>query len=126
MVGVFLLWEDLVEDLGVGYLLKSVGRDVMVFNEEEGIRSLDTFSRALRVLSYCLAEAVHLIGVGRGPGGGILGMFAEFFILHEMARIFIEYWKFHGIGACCVCPGAVRNGRFWRLCGWWRRGEDGV
>ena len=90
----------------------------MVMNNEEGIRPLDTFSGALRVLSYSLAEAAHLIGVGRGPGGGILGVFAELSILHELACFFIEYRNGHVIGACCVCPGAVSDGWFRRLWGW--------
>ena len=95
-------------------------------NNKEVIRPLDAFSCSLRVLSYSLAEAAHLIGVGRGPGGGILRVFAELSILHELASLFIEYWKYHGIGACCVRPGAVRDGRFRRLWGWWHHGEDGV
>ena len=74
----------------------------MIVNIEEGIRPIDAFSCALRVLSYSLAEADHLIGVGRGPGGGILGVFAELLILNELACFFIEYWKGRGIGACCV------------------------
>ena len=84
------------------------------------------FSCALRVPYYSLAEEAHIIGVGRGPGGGVLWVFAELLILHEMARLFIKYWKGHVIGACCVCPGAVSDGRFRRLWGWWRCGEDGV
>ena len=98
----------------------------MVVNNEEGIHSLDAFSCYLRVLTYYLAETDHLIGVGRGTGGGILGVFAELSILHELAHLFIEYWKGHGIGACCVCPGVVSDGRFRRLWGWWHCGEDGV
>ena len=98
----------------------------MLVNNKEGIRPLEAFSCALRVLSYSLAEAAHLIGVGRGPGGGILGVFAELSILHELDHLFIEYWKGHGIGACCVCPGAVSNVLFRRLWVWWQRGEDGV
>ena len=98
----------------------------MVVNNEEGIFPLDAFSCALCVISYSLAEADHLIGVGRGPCGGVLQVFEEMSILHELARLFIEYWKGHVIGACCVCPGAVRDGRFRRLWGWWRCGEDGV
>ena len=74
----------------------------MVVNNEEGIRPLDSFSCALCVISYSLAEVVHLIGVGRGTGGGVLGLFAELSILHDLAYLFIEYWKDHVIGACCV------------------------
>ena len=62
----------------------------MVVDNEEGICHLDTFSCALRVLSYSLAEAAHLIGVVRGTGGGVLGKFTELSILHELARLFIE------------------------------------
>ena len=68
----------------------SVGRDVMVVNNEEGIRPLDAFSCALGVLSYSLTEAAHLIGVVHGPGGGVLGVFVELSILHDLARLFIE------------------------------------
>ena len=93
----------------------SVGRDVMLVNNKEGIRPLDAFSCALRVLSYCLAEAAHLIGVGRGPGCDVLGVFAGLSIIHELDHCFIEYWKGHGIGACCVCPSTVSDGRFRRL-----------
>ena len=95
----------------------------MVVNNEEGIHTLDAFSRAFCVLSYELAEAAHLIGVGRGLGSGVLGVFAELLILHELARFFIKYWKGHGIGACCVCPGVVSDRRFRRLWGWWWHGE---
>ena len=98
----------------------------MVVNNKEGIRPLDAFSCDLRVIYYSLSEATHIIGVGRGPGGGVLGVFAELSILYELARFFIEYWKGHDIGAFCVCPGAVSDGRFQRLWGWWWRGEDGV
>ena len=98
----------------------------MVVNHEEGIRPLNAFYCALRVPSYSLEEAAHLVGLGLGPGGGLLWVFVELSILHEMARLFIEYWKGHGIGACCVCPGAVSNVLFRRLWVWWQRGEDGV
>ena len=94
----------------------------MVVNNKEVIRSLDAFSCALRVLSYSMAEVAHLIGVGRGPGGGVLKVFAELSILHELSRFFVDYWKGHGIGACCVRPGLVSYGRFQRLWGWWCRG----
>ena len=81
-VGVFILWADLADNRGVGDLLTYVGRDVMVVDNEEGICPLDALSCALRVLSYSLAEAAHLVGVGCGPGGGVLGVFTEFSILH--------------------------------------------
>ena len=101
-VGVFLLWADLADDQCVGDLLTSIDRDVVLVDNKEGISTLDAFSCALRVLSYSLAEASHLIGVKRGPGGGVLGVFVEFLILHELACLFIKYWKGHGIGTCCV------------------------
>ena len=49
-----------------------------------------------------LAEAAHLIGVGRGPYVGVLGVFEELAILHELARLFIEYWQSHDTGVGCV------------------------
>ena len=104
------MWADLADDQGIFDLFASVGRDAIVVDNEEGIRSLDALSCAIRVPSYPLIDAAHLIGVGRGPGGDVLGMFKELTILHELARLFIEYWKIHGTGAGCVCPGAVRNG----------------
>ena len=116
-VGVFLLWADLADDQCVGDLLTSIDRDVMLVDNKEGISTLDAFSCALRVLSYSLAEAAHLIGVGRGPGGGVLGVFTE---------LFIEYYKIHGIGAGCVCLCVVINGRVRRLWCWWKHGEDGA
>ena len=103
-----------------------VGWGVTVVDNEEGIRPLDAFSCDLRVPSYPLAEAAHLIGVGRGPGGGVLGVFEELAILHELARLFIEYWQIHGTGSGFVFSGVVINGRIRRLWGWRRRGEDGV
>ena len=54
----------------------------MVVDNEEVIRPLDVLSCALCVLSYPLAEAAHLIGVGHGPGGGVIGVFTELLILH--------------------------------------------
>ena len=54
----------------------------MVVDNKEGIRPLGVFSYSLCVLSYPLAEAAHLIGVGRGPGGGVLGVFTELPIFH--------------------------------------------
>ena len=54
----------------------------MVVDNEEGIRPLDEFSCALRVLSYSLEEAAHLVGVGRGPDGGVLRVFTKLSILH--------------------------------------------
>ena len=124
-VGIFIFWEDLADDRCVADLLTCVGRDIMVVDKEEGIRPLDAFSCDLRVLSYSLEKAAHIIGVGRGPGGGVLGVFTELSILHELARLFIESWKIHGIDSGCVCPGAVRNGLVRRLWGWWWSGEDG-
>ena len=94
------------------------GRDVILVDNEEGIRPLNALFCALRVLPYSLAEAAHIIGVGRGTGGGVLGVFTELAILHLLSRLFIEYWKLHGTGAGCVCPGAVKNGRIRRLWGW--------
>ena len=82
VVGVFLLWVDLADDQGVGDLLTSVSRDVMLVDNKEGIFPLDAFSCALCVISYSLAEAVHLIVVGRGLGGSVLGVFTELLILH--------------------------------------------
>ena len=96
------MWADLADDRGVGDFLISVGRDVMVVDNKEGIYYLDAFSCDLRVISYSLSEAAQLIGVGRGPGGGILGVFTELLILHQLDSLFIEYWKSHGIGAGCV------------------------
>ena len=94
----------------------------MVVNHEEGIRPLNAFYCALRVPSYSLEEASHLVGLGRGPGGGVLWVFVELSILHEVARLFIEYWKGHVIGSCCVLPGMVIDGRLRRLWVWWRCG----
>ena len=96
----------------------------MIVDNEEGICSLDAFYCALHVLSYSLAEAAHLLGVGRGPGGGVLGVFMKFSIIHEFASLFIDYCKIHGIGASCVCPVTVSNGRVRILWVWWQRGED--
>ena len=89
-------------------------------DNKEGIRPLDTLSCALRVPSYPLAEASHLIGVGCGPGGGVLGVFKELAILHELARLFIKYWQSHETGSVCVCPGAMSNGQIQSLWGWRR------
>ena len=69
------MWEDLADNRGVGDILTSIVRDVMVVNNEEGICSLNAFSCALRVLYYYLAEASHLIEEGRGTGGGVIGVF---------------------------------------------------
>ena len=80
----------------------SVVRDVIIVDNEEGIRPLEALSCALSVPSYPLAEADNLIGVGRDPGSGVLGVFKELAILHELARIFIKYWHSHGTGAGCV------------------------
>ena len=63
----------------------------MVVDNEEGIRPLDAFSCTLHAISYSLADAAYLIGVGRGPGGGVIGVFTELSILHELASLFIEY-----------------------------------
>ena len=98
----------------------------MVVDNEEGIRLLDAFSCDLHVIYYSLAEAAHIIGVRRGPGDGVLGVFMELSILHELARLFIEYCKSHGIGAGCVCPGEVSNVQVKSFWGWWQRGDDGV
>ena len=68
----------------------SVVSGVVVVDNEEGIRPLDAFSCALRVLSYSLTEAAHLIGVGRVPCGGVLGVFTGLSILHELASIFFN------------------------------------
>ena len=125
-VGVLLLWADLADDRVVGDILTSVSRYFMVVDNEECIRSLDALSCDLRVISYLLAEAAHLIGLRRGPGGGVLGLLVELAILHELARIFIKYWQIHGTGAGCVCPDAVINGRIQSLWGWRRHGEDGA
>ena len=54
----------------------------MVVNDEEGIRPLNAFYCALRVPSYSLEEAAHLVGLGLGPGGGVLWVFVELSILH--------------------------------------------
>ena len=75
----------------MGYLLTSIVRDVIVVDNEEGVRPLDALSCALRVVSYPLSEAAHFIGGGFGPGGGLLGVFTELEILHELASLFIEY-----------------------------------
>ena len=58
-----------------------------------GIRPLNAFSCGLRFPSYPLAEAAHLNVLGRGPCGGVLGMFEELAILHELSRLFIDYWQ---------------------------------
>ena len=118
VVGVFLLWVDLADDQGVGDLFTYVVKDVMVVYNKEGIHPLDVFSCAFRVIYYSLAEAAHLIGVGRGLSGGVLGMFMELSILHELDVLFIEYWKSHGISAGCVFPDAVSNEQVRRLWGW--------
>ena len=95
-------------------------------DNEEGIRPLDAFSCDLRVPTYPLVEAANIIGVGRGPGGGVLGVFDKLAILHELARLFIEYWQIHGTSSGCVLSGAVSHGQIRRFWGWRRRGEDGV
>ena len=48
----FFRWADLVDDRGVVNLLTPASRDVIVVDNEEGIRPLDALSYALRVLSY--------------------------------------------------------------------------
>ena len=88
-VGVFILWADLADDRGVGDFLTSIDRDVVVVDSEEGIRPLNTFSCALCDISYSLSEAAHIVGVGRGPGGGVLGVFTELSILHELDHLSI-------------------------------------
>ena len=93
---------------------------------EEFIRPLDSFSYALCVTPYPLAEAGHLIGVGHGPCGSVLRNFEELAILHELACLVTEYWKIYGTGSGCVCPSEVSNGRIQSLWGWRRRGEDCV
>ena len=85
-------------------------------DNEEGICPLNALSYALRFTSYPQAEVAHLIGVGRVPGGGVLGEFKELAVLHELARLFIEYWQIHDTGAGCVCPGTARN---WRIRRFW-------
>ena len=104
-VGVLLLWADLTDNQGVGDLLKSVVRDVMAVDSEEVIRSLEALSCSLCVIYYPLAEAAHLIGVGNCPGGVVLGVFAELLILHELARLFIEYWQILGTNNRHRCHG---------------------
>ena len=95
-------------------------------DNEEGIRTLNALSCDLRVLSYLLSEAAHLIGLGSGPGGGVLWVFTELVILHYMARLFIGYCQSHGTGVGCLCTGMVSNEQMRRLWGWRRRGEDGA
>ena len=107
-------------------IFTSVGRYVIVVDNEEVIRKIDALSYSLRVPSYPLAEAAHIIGVGRVPGGGILGVFKELEILHELACLFIDYCQSHDTGSGCVFPGAVINGQIQSVWGWRRRGEDVV
>ena len=125
-VGVLIFWADLADDRCVGDIFTSIGRDVTVVDKEEGIRSLDALYCYLCVPSYPLEEAAYLIGVGRGPGGCILGMLTELVILHDLARLLVKYWQSHDTGDGCVCPGALSNGQIRRLWGWRQRGEDGV
>ena len=98
----FFRWADLVDDRGVVNLLTPASRDVIVVDNEEGIRPLDALSCALCVTSYPLEEACHLIGVRRGPGGGVIGVLMELVILHEFACLFIEYCQRHDTGYGCV------------------------
>ena len=86
-------------------------------DNEEGIRTLDELSCSLRVTSYPLSEAAHIIGVGRGPGVCILRVLTELAVLHELAFPLIEYWKSHDTGAGCVCLIVVSNGQIWSLWG---------
>ena len=90
-VGVLLLWEDLADNRGVDGLLTYVGKDVILVDNEEGIRPLGTLLCSLHVTSYPLAEAVHLVVVGHGPCGGVHGVFTELAMLHDLARLFIKY-----------------------------------
>ena len=53
-VGVLLLWVDLADNQGVGDIFTSVGRDVIVVDNKEGIRTLNAFSCSLCVPSYPL------------------------------------------------------------------------
>ena len=101
-VGVLLLWDNLADNQGVGDIFTSIGRDVIVVDNEEGIHPLDALSCALCVTSYPLEEACHLIGVRRGPGGGVIGVLMELVILHEFACLFIEYCQRHDTGYGCV------------------------
>ena len=73
-IGVLLLWADLADYRGVGVLFTSVDRYVIAVDNEEGIFPLDAFSCYLCVPSYPLAEAAHLIGIGRGPRGCVIGV----------------------------------------------------
>ena len=125
-MGVLLFWEDLAEDQGVVDIFTSVRRDVIVVDNEEGIFPLNALSCSLRVPSYPLVEAAHIIGVGCGPGGVVLGVFKELAILHELAFPFIEYYQSHDTGSGCVFPGAVSNGQIRSVWVWLRRGEDGT
>ena len=71
-----LLRSDLVDNQGVGGLFTPVGRDVIGFDAEECICSLDALSFSLYIPSFPLEQATHLIGVGRDPGGCIIGVLA--------------------------------------------------
>ena len=68
------MWEDLAYDRGVGDLFTSFGRDAIVVDNKEGVRPLYVLSCSLYVPSYPLAEAAHLIGIGRGPRGCVIGV----------------------------------------------------
>ena len=89
----------------------SVIRDVIVVDNEVGIRPLEKLSCSLYVPSYPLAEAAHIIGVERGPGGCVIGVLTWLAIIHELAHLFIKYWQSHDTGDGCVIPSAVSNGR---------------
>ena len=73
-VGVLLLWADLSYNRGVGDIFTSVNRDFIVVDNGEGICPLNALSCSLCVPSHPLAEAAHLIGLGRGPGGWVIGV----------------------------------------------------
>ena len=66
-VGIALLWVDLANHFGVSDFLSTVGRDIFVADEEEGVGSLDLLASAVGGGVDTLAESAESVGVGIVP-----------------------------------------------------------
>ena len=81
---------DFADNFGVGDLVASVERDVVIVNDVEGVCALDSFVGTRIVGADALAESAEFVCIGFAPYRAKFRVSAELFVIEGQTRIVVE------------------------------------
>ena len=78
----FLFWSKICTDAAVSDVFMAVGRGMMFWDENDGIRAMDCIRNTL-------CQTAEFFTIGLLPNGAVLGVFDEVSVFHEFVCVFI-------------------------------------